>query len=1523
MVKSGLDLEAIFQLQRSSRSRASSTPEPAWPWSPRVDPLQVSRRGFLGLAGLATAQTLPLHQAGPWLESFRVDRGDGHIAFKVGGCERWRLDVRRYAGNPRLQVEESPWRIAFQLDGARLPGTRLPADLAAVLAPVAGRWWLNLRLALGDLSVSLPFVPWLLGEIAAGGPVDLAGWAVGRRGGPGLRLAGGACRMDYRPDGSFRLAGAACAELVTPRLTAVADEVELALPEERLPSLFAEPPGRRTIVPLYRLGGSAQVDLAPAGGPAWRLDPWPCGRLVLEAGESASGDREWALLASPASGDGAPRLHFDHLAGLAGEGLDLRLEEARLALRFGARGEEECALTGSLGPAPFWVSTSDLGLLLGQDESRAGFVARFAGGRQVSVRCAAVLLDVAAPLDGGLVQAARLPDLARVDLLREGEAPAAGEAIAAVSPAGETWLALGSLALDLVRPEDLLVLRIESENLLLRARKGCLFGESRHLELVPADPLRPAYLAVLFPPQHIVEEAFFEAESARETEPVTAAPVRSLISDPSRLVFRLPEGAAPVPFTFESLLDWSRLEQCVAPNAVAREETASGTPRAPEPRETAIEFPFRLILSPNDRAGWLHSPRPVGFLAELAGGRGEAVLWTELWHTQLAVRSPSGLLDPGNRHLRTVRAIWSRDRVLPNGQIPDVCTPPRKDPGAADAFRMAMGAGDRYEIVDLSANFSLAVAPTPLDPNPSPPLYEPLPIQVERLSLSSLGAWASLEGSWTPVNSLSVKNWRHEAAMGRDQYVRVVYGGFLFPYRHPSSLVQITERKFEKSPDGFVTAYLRQRVFITCDEPYLTYGETGLVDGDERSIDRMMPFRSLRVTTLVTPNLDPPEHSSIEVPGEGSLGKCAFFPRVDRQNYLFHFEAVDLEGKSSEFDAPVVFVMIGRVSRQAVVDAVSHAFDGAEDVAERAMHGQSVAYAPARLPGETAYETHTLTFAGHSAFELKSTLPPPAPVAELRLAALAPPPPPAADDLPCVKVTRKPKVATWHPKVTRAKVRVPAVSQMTGSDKKVPIEWDDTYLRKGFDLSLPQPNKGELFARVPSGLDFRLPPIGSIGLIKPDFDVTGLSRKFGSVGGDLDELIKGLFHGDRLFDPSALTAKILGVFDLGRVLLPQIDLDARGPEHMPRVATRILYDGRGIPNGAEASMTWRTDLHPFDAGLVKLQPKPGGGLGLELVTRTLLSAPSPTRALTGRLHDFDVEIAEAIRVEFDSLTFSSQGADKPDVTCKIQKIEFLGALAFIAELQKSLLKDLFGGNGPTLEITPESVVAGIGFTLPDTTVGALTLMNLRLSARLTLPLSGDRPLRLRFAFGEPHDRFLVAATIFGGGGFVNLALGGDGIESLDAALEFGGVFALSIPFAQGTVYLFAGIRFFYDRAGAQITGYVRCGGALNILGFVTMSVEFFAGVRYEAASGTIVATASVTVHVGIGPFGQDVSLPFERRFAGSSSQQAQATLVAALHPDAAAGTPAPAAPGIGGARFRDLYERRDWDAYCAAFGDEG
>ena len=75
-------------------------------------------------------------------------------------------------------------------------------------------------------------------------------------------------------------------------------------------------------------------------------------------------------------------------------------------------------------------------------------------------------------------------------------------------------------------------------------------------------------------------------------------------------------------------------------------------------------------------------------------------------------------------------------------------------------------------------------------------------------------------GNWPeplPVSGdaiFSVEQWQHRATMGRDNYVRVVYAGFLLPFGNAASLVKITERKAQSIANGPTTAYLRQRFYI-------------------------------------------------------------------------------------------------------------------------------------------------------------------------------------------------------------------------------------------------------------------------------------------------------------------------------------------------------------------------------------------------------------------------------------------------------------------------------------------------------------------------------------------------------------------------------------------------------------------------------------------------------------------------------------------------------------------------------------
>src|SRR5262249_45226638 len=101
----------------------------------------------------------------------------------------------------------------------------------------------------------------------------------------------------------------------------------------------------------------------------------------------------------------------------------------------------------------------------------------------------------------------------------------------------------------------------------------------------------------------------------------------------------------------------------------------------------------------------------------------------------------------------------------------------------------------------------------------------------------------------------------------------------------------------------------RQRMFLVVKEPLRTYGNTGrLYDGPDaervgEKIDLMLPFQRVRVTTLVSPLLDPPEKDEIAKKAQG-----CFWPRVGGQPFQFHLVGTDVEGNDVDFTMPLIFI---------------------------------------------------------------------------------------------------------------------------------------------------------------------------------------------------------------------------------------------------------------------------------------------------------------------------------------------------------------------------------------------------------------------------------------------------------------------------------------------------------------------------------------------------------------------------------------------------------------------------------------
>ena len=93
--------------------------------------------------------------------------------------------------------------------------------------------------------------------------------------------------------------------------------------------------------------------------------------------------------------------------------------------------------------------------------------------------------------------------------------------------------------------------------------------------------------------------------------------------------------------------------------------------------------------------------------------------------------------------------------------------------------------------------------------------------------------------------------------------------------------------------------------------------------------------------------------------------------------------------------------------------------------------------------------------------------------------------------------------------------------------------------------------------------------------------------------------------------------------------------------------------------------------------------------------------------------------------------------------------------------------------------------------------------------------------------------------------------------------------------ASGGVYVLAGVSYTYDQsAGSSLTGYLKCGGSLDVLGIITVSVEFDMSLTYYSDGNRIHGVATLTVEISILFFSASVDLTVQRDFAGGSGGQA-------------------------------------------------
>jgi hypothetical protein len=1024
-------------------------------------------------------------------------------------------------------------------------------------------------------------------------------------------------------------------------------------------------------------------------------------------------------------------------------------------------------------------------------------------------------------------------------------------------------------------------------------------------QLVPIGP--DAYLIVEFQGQHIVEDAFTSDIAA------DAPPARSALAAPSRLVFRL---TGAIPFNLASILAWNLPP--LEPSLATPADVGDGLT---DPLKTAIELPWGVLLSPSPDTHWDHA------VDIIASPLGDQEVWIEAWQTRLLGESPG------------------TERVWVVGALPD------PDPFLSLS---ATTFDDRQEIFVQSRDRTG---------------QQGVPdIPFKRLALSTLGGDLDLEATWDDP-SLPVANWRHLATMGRDQFVRVVERGYLYPFGHRATWTTITERRFTAEN----VAYLHQRTFITVVERLRFYAD------DQRypaQLQRGLPFSRVRIDTEQTPDLD------------ADLSDIGGWPTFTGQPYRFQLAGLDQVEAWQDFTLPLAFVPYSKLQDGVPYADIVRATPGWNDedrsFGATELAGKNVALAE---PASGEIDTTRLS------------------TQVMRFTDTANP-------------STAPLEAPFFPQLDSVDGRLATLQRLFGVNAPVSLRYADIYLINGFDVVA---NPAQLFlAFNGQTLALSLPAQQYGGVMAPDLNLVGISRSLGPVsgrprpappesGGDADNrsfdggrrsrpgpvtlhrsmaqnanqaeiaaslatISEGSFEPESYFGDST---RLLGDINLTYFLkkveffrpadgVKQINL----LQQLPRVRTMEAlqdlletpqqyvsvptYMAGGLPNatgvvtGEQSTCLWKPKVsQTADDAIVGTNPRRAGDTNRRetqlwlAVRRTISPDGEDARYLVqGRVTDFDLRLFNILIIEFNSLSFVSDDGNTPQVDPGIRSIRFTGPLAFLTDLQGLLEKT--GIDVPfNIYTDAVSVSASYRLDIPKFSLGAFNFENMSLATSLRLPFR-DEPLEARLGISERRYPFLVTVSFLGGGGFFGLGVRSNGDFNVEVAIEAGGKLGIDVGVAKGSIYALCGIYFALGSgetaSSVQLSGYVRAGGSVDVLSIATVSIEFYIALTYQERESEgltesyVAGEASVRACIEMAFWSKCVSFSVYREFAGSRREAETGSVlpsVAALRfladgRQAEARAPlqrmsAQDTPNSRSEGFADVFSTEAWSKYCSAF----
>jgi hypothetical protein len=970
---------------------------------------------------------------------------------------------------------------------------------------------------------------------------------------------------------------------------------------------------------------------------------------------------------------------------------------------------------------------------------------------------------------------------------------------------------MASISLRVVRPNDLLILKFEFENFTLDSTA------STPPRLIRERSTEPVFAVVHFPPQHISEAITedFQQELDRENW--------VFISSESRLAFRLPLGIDSLPLTIEKLLDWTLWE----PLPVF-EPSGDGvrTVIKPQSLQTAIEIPFRLVFSPEKELTWRHRKKSFPINAN-------AVEVHELWHTRMQKATTTAASGIAFMHV-----AWSPDIDF---KVPHLEN--RQDDARLPIWPLA--ATNRKEIVQLSSDGML------LDQSQFGILDEEQErrrelysrsvassVNVSQLMLSSLGGWLNVSSQFdfptldmdlvskfdghefdTTGDLFSLAEWHHVVSMGRDQIVRTVEQGYLFPFGHRANLFTSTKRQFLPSQ-----AIVQDRLVR------LVTQETLVVTESERLFARPgFPFTRVRIVNTNIPGL--------KIDGFKVVKERGGDP------YVFSVVAEDHAGREVPLDVPMFWMSVTDANNPSTAEIIQKAYEEDRNFSNFNVQGKCIAYAPPTGGAQesTLYQTQSIQLKV-SSFPTASNIPP------------------------------------FLPTLSYAEIHLDAVNRITGQAKTAIMMYHREYAKHGFEGV-----KRGVFATIQQAVENAAPLTVSLptrqggGIVAPVLALSGLSTELGAVTNAIN-LAQGL--SENLPSPIALITegkeKLLGLLTLDEIIDSAINAEQLPHfETMsePGVIARFKWNPR-IKKSNE-NLPLSLILHPLRSGEKKKST-------LELTSEVRAQSPQSKTWGKLSTFNLRVKHFVTVEFDELAFTFESGNSPslRPKIHSLVLEDEW-DFFAKLSKAINDSIGTKSGPNVVVSASSIRAGFSFAVPDISLGTWGSI--QNLALSAAIELFFLKGRPkLHFSFSRRE-KPFLLASTLVGGGGHFAlsfddnvtDNAVSSDRVTvdqiTVEASLEFGGVVSLDLGIAKGDVQIVAGIFTRVDvgtdgRLKPTVTGQARQYACLEVFRILALAVEFYVSLSYNLSLKKLTGRAAVTVMVRFLVFSKSVTLSVEHSY---------------------------------------------------------